>query len=135
MKLYTATVQINAEPDNQVVKHKLTAAEMKLLEVIHAGKKPVLIDIVHTGKVNRKDRAERARLDQIYCQDALAGTKWHGLIQKLFGVDGVPLPQAYEAPIIQAVEVFDLDDEEAEVEDMLDNSVRAVPITAEQLVG
>lgn len=134
MKLYTATVQINAEPDNQVVKHKLTAAEMKVLEFVHAGKKPVLIDIQETGKVNRKDRAERARLAQNYSRGELAGD---ALVQKLFGVDGVPLPQEYEAPIIQAIEEINLDEPDDEEYEMIDPSttkpVRA--LTAADIVG
>lgn len=134
MKLYTATVQINADPDNQVVKHKLTPAEMKVLEYVHMGKKPVLTDIEETGKVNRKDRAERARLAQNYSRGELAGD---ALVQKLFGVDGVPLPQAYEAPIIQAIEELKLDEPDKEEYEMIDGShlkpVRA--LTAADIVG
>lgn len=134
MKLYTATVQINADPDNQVVKHKLTPAEMKVLEYVHMGKKPVLIDIEETGKVNRKDRAERARLAQNYSRGELAGD---ALVQKLFGVDGVPLPQAYEAPIIQAIEEINIDEPDAEEYEMIDGShlKPARALTAADIVG
>lgn len=137
MKLYSATVQLGGDADNQVRKHKLTPAEMKVLEVIHAGKKAALIDIKRTGSVNRTDRKERARLELLYGSDVLVGTKYHGLVQKLFGVEGVPLPKEYEAPVVQAIESFDDNDDQPEVEEMIDPSERTPvrAVTAADIVG
>ena len=117
MKLYTAKVRIGGSRDHEVLKHNLTGAEMKLLEAIHEGPQghPVVVDIKHTGSVNRSDPKERARLADIYSKGELTESRGEKLINSLFGMSGVPLPQEYAATEKVVVENFEVEDELEEV--------------------
>jgi hypothetical protein len=96
MQLYECTVRLHGSMHNEVRKTDVTAAEIKLLRVIHktieAG-----VDIVHkikaTGHVDRTDAAERDRLAQEY-GGGMAAAKI--TLETLFGHDSIPLPQAVE---------------------------------------
>lgn len=109
MRLYTAKVRIAGSLEHEVIKHNLTAAEIHLLTHIHAGKHPVVVDIVHTGDVkNRSDVKERARLAEIYSKGELVEDRGAKLLTSLFGLPGVPLPQEYiEPPKDEPVEYID----------------------------
>lgn len=117
MKLYTAKVRIGGSRDHEVTKENLTAPEMKLLEQLHVSPAghPVLMEIKHTGDVNRTDAKERARLGEIYSKGELVENRGAKLINGLFGLPGVPLPQEYiaDTPVAQAE--FTAEEEEAEV--------------------
>ena len=121
MKLYSARVRLNGDRDHEVDKHNMTAAEMKVLEALHPSAKghPTLVNIVHTGNVKRSDAKERARLAQIYSKGELVENRGEKIINGLFGVAGVPLPQEYVAPEpVEAVEysAADEDDEDEVIE-------------------
>lgn len=108
MKLYSARIRLAGNSDNEVVKENCTAAELKLLEFIHAGKAAAVTDVKHTADVNRTDAKERTRLAGIYSKSTqnefLSGP---ALIEKLFGVTGVPLPVEYVAPTFQPIETVE----------------------------
>lgn len=109
MRLYSGKVRIGGSRDHEVIKHNLTAPEMKLLEMLHVSPQghPVIVDIQHTGDVNRPDAKERARLAQEYSKGELVENRGRKLIDALFGVAGVPLPQEYVAPITVEATVYD----------------------------
>lgn len=118
MKLYTAKVRIGGSRDHEVVKHNLTGAEMALLEALHVSPQghPVIVDIKHTGDVNRTDAKERARLASEYSRGELVEDRGAKLINGLFGLPGVPLPQEYVAPVPVETVAYDPDsDAEPEV--------------------
>ncbi len=129
MKLYTAKVRLNGDRDHEVIKYNLTAPEMKLLEHIHVSAKghPTLVDVVHTGNVTRSDAKERARLANEYTKGELVEDRGEKLIQQLFGVGGVPLPQEYEPPVPTVVEDFEAEDEAEEVITPVEAPVRSRP--------
>jgi hypothetical protein len=135
MEIYKAKILLGSKYDHQVWKENLTAAEIKLLEHIHAGENPCVVDIEKTGSVNRSDRKERARLLSVYGEWKMG--RGASLIKELFGVEGVPLPQVYEAPVpmeVAAVEV-DEDDGEEEVYVPTEPIVRTKPIAARDEKG
>ena len=105
MKLYSATIRLGGNTDNQVQKDNMSAAELKILEFVHAGKASVLADVKHTADVDRTDAKERARLASIYSKgtqnEFLTG---RALVEKLFGVAGIPLPVEYVAPTFEPIE-------------------------------
>jgi hypothetical protein len=111
----------------------VTAAEIKLLQYIHGksehGKEPV-VDVVRTGRVNRSDHNERIRLATRYSELADNGVLDQGpaVIQKLFGVEGVPLPQVYEPPVFAPIEDMQL--EEVAPEDETVETVEPEPVAA-----
>ena len=117
MRLYSATVRIGGSRDHEVTKDNLTAPEMKLLEQLHVSPQghPVLANVKHTGDVNRSDAKERARLGDIYSKGELVENRGAKLINALFGLPGVPLPQEYvpDAPVAETA--FTVEEEEAEV--------------------
>lgn len=141
MKLYTAKVRIGGDRDHEVVKHNLTGAEIKLLEHIHISAKghAVVVDIVHTADVNRSDAKERARLALEYTKGELVEDRGQKLINSLFGVDGVPLPQEYVAAAPEQITNFEVEDEEAEEIVAVAPPVRSTPKapkkTVEDVVG
>jgi len=126
MKLYSAKVRLAGDRDHEVWKHNLTAAEMKLLEHIHVSVKGhlTLVDVTHTGNTTRTDARERARLAAEYTKGELVEDRGQKMIQNLFGVGGVPLPQEYEAPVQTMVEDFDPADEDEEVITPVEQPVR-----------
>ncbi len=105
MKLYSAKIRLGGNSDNEVVKDNMSAAELKILEFIHAGKAASVIDVKHIADVDRTEAKERARLASIYSKSTqnefLSGSS---LIEKLFGVAGVPLPVEYVAPVFEQIE-------------------------------
>lgn len=118
MRLYSAKVRIGGSRDHEVVKHNLTAPEMKLLEQLHVSPQghPVLIDIKHTADVNRTDAKERARLALEYSRGELVEDRGNKLINSLFGLPGVALPQEYIADVPVEAVAYDPDsDAEPEV--------------------
>lgn len=118
MRLYTAKVRIGGSRDHEVVKHNLTAPEMKLLEQLHVSPQghPVLMDIKHTGDVNRIDAKERARLAAEYSRGELVEDRGAKLINGLFGLPGVTLPHEYIADIPAEAVAYDPDsDAEPEI--------------------
>lgn len=116
MKLYSAKIRLAGNTDNEVVRYNMSAAELKLLEFVHAGKHAAVVDVKHTGDVNRTEARERDRLAGNYSKSTpdsfLLGPK---LVEKLFGVGGVPLPLEYAAPVFAAIETYDLDGDSDEV--------------------
>jgi hypothetical protein len=116
MKLYSARVRIGGSRDHEVDKHNLTAAEMKVLESLHISPQghPVLINVVHTGDVKRSDSKERARLAELYSKGELVENRGQKIIDGLFGVAGVPLPQEYEPPVAVEVQDFTVEEESDE---------------------
>lgn len=117
MRLYSAKVRIGGSRDHEVLKHNLSAPELKLLEMLHVSPQghPVLVDIKHTGDVNRTDAKERARLGDIYTRGELVEDRGSKIINSLFGLPGVPLPQEYVADAPVEAVAFDTGDEDAEV--------------------
>lgn len=117
MKLYSAKINLAGNPDNQVLKHNMSAAELKVLEFIHQGKSPALLDVKHTGDVNRTEARERVRLAGIYSKSSREGfLPGVAIVEKLFGVSTLPLPDVYVAPTFEPIEVFDVEgDGEEEV--------------------
>lgn len=116
MKLYSARVRIGGDRDHEVDKHNLTGAEMKLLEALHVSPKghPVLTKIDHTGDVKRTDAKERARLAEIYTRGELVEDRGRKMIDGMFGVAGVPLPQEYVPTEVVMVEDFTVEEESEE---------------------
>ena len=117
MKLYSARVRIGGSRDHEVDKHNLTAAEMKVLESLHVSPQghPVIINVVHTADVTRSDAKERARLAELYSKGELVENRGEKIINSLFGVAGVPLPQDYVAPEVVVVNDFSVEEESEEV--------------------
>lgn len=108
MKLYSATVRLAGNRDNEVAKDNLTAAEIHVLNHIHGGEgnHAAVINIVHTANVNRTDTRERARLASIYTKGELVEDRGEKILTSLFGVPGsMPLPQEYIEPVIEAVDL------------------------------
>lgn len=124
MKLYKAKVLLAGQHGNQVWVEDVTAAELKVLEAIHVGENPSVIDVEETGSVNRSDRKERARLMTKYADYKMG--QGAQLIKDLFGIEGVPLPSVYEPPI--PVEVSAAEDDEPDEEPEV--IVRAEPAPA-----
>lgn len=100
MDLYSCKVRLNGSLENEVIKHNVSASEIHLLTKIHhgEGKHPPVVDILHTGSVNRSDAKERARLADTYTSGELVEDRGTKMIATMFGVAGVPLPQTYAAP-------------------------------------
>lgn len=120
MKLYSARVRLAGSRDHEVTRHNLTPAEMKLLEFIHVSAQghPTLVDIEHTGSVNRSDAKERARLVAMeYSHGELEEDRGEKLLTRIFGLPGVPLPQEYVPPT--PVEAVEYDPEEDEAEEVI----------------
>lgn len=117
MKLYSARVRIGGSRDHEVDKHNLTGAEMKLLEALHVSPQghPVITNVVYTGDVNRSDAKERARLADNYSKGELVENRGEKIINSLFGVAGVPLPQEYVAPEAAPATEFSVEEEIEEV--------------------
>jgi hypothetical protein len=118
MHLYRVTVNLNGNSDNQVVKEDVTAAEIRLLQYIHGKSengKPPVENIEHVATTNRTDRQERQRLFQIYRELEL--DTGAAIIEKIFGVAGVPLPQVYEPPVF--VEQADDTTEDVPIEEVI----------------
>lgn len=136
MKLYSARVRIDGDRDHEVDKHALTAAEMKLLEMLHVSKQghPTLTNIKHTGDVNRSDAKERSRLAMLYTKGELVEDRGEKIITGLFGVAGVPLPTEYVAPVNTVVENYEVEDEEDEVITPVAPPVRSTPKTSKKTV-
>lgn len=102
MKLYRVKVLLGRSRDNEVWKENVTAAEIKLLQMIHGGVEAVT-SIEHTANTTRSDAAERRRLASLYTfSDTDKFLTGPDLVLKMFGVDGVPLPQEYVAPVPDA---------------------------------
>lgn len=142
MKLYSAIVRLLSDREgnnvyNEVFQTNATAAELRVLEFVHEGKQATLRNVEHTGSVNRSDKKERIRLAGIYTKTK-GDTKYTGedIVEKLFGHVSVPLPQEYEAPTAQAVEVYGDDDEdEDEIIEPISRSPIADPTDVESLTG
>lgn len=136
MDLYSCKVRLAGSTDNEVVKHNVTAAEIHLLASIHLGegKQAPVVDIVKTGTVNRSDAKERARLADTYTKGELVEDRGAKMINNLFGVAGVPLPQTYVAPEVFVPEEFNpLEEEEAEVIVPVEAPVRATSLRDSKL--
>lgn len=118
MKLYSARVRIGGSRDHEVNKTNLTAPEMKLLERLHVSPQghPVLVDVKHTGDVNRSDTKERARLAAEYSHGELVEERGKKLIESMFGLaGGMPLPEEYVPDVPVQKEEFTYEDDEEEV--------------------
>jgi hypothetical protein len=110
MKLYSAKIRLAGNPDNEVIEHNLSAAEILILQRIHGkpgilggGNHTPVVDIVHTANTNRTDARERARLAAKYTAGELSQENGAKIVQALFGVNG-PLPQEYAEPKFEPVE-------------------------------
>lgn len=112
MKLYDCRVRINGSLNHVTIRNGVTAAEIALLRWLHSrsenANEPV-IDIVEVGEVARRDAAERKRLAENYSLGELTGER---LVNQVFGVPGVALPQSVEL-VEEADEVEAADEEEA----------------------
>lgn len=101
MKLYNCKVNLGGSILHQVRKENVTAAEVMLLRSIHKGSNEAIVDIEEVGRVNRSDREERARLanaytTELFAEDGEVSAQGMALVNSIFGVAGVPLPQYLE---------------------------------------
>ncbi len=136
MDLYSCKVRLNGSTDNEVLKHNVTAAEIHLLAMIHRGegRQEPVVEITKTGTVNRSDAKERARLADTYTKGELVEDRGTKMINALFGVAGVPLPQSYVAPeVIKPVEYNPGEDEDEEVIVPVEAPVRATSLRDSKL--
>lgn len=136
MELYSCKVRLDGSLDNEVIKHNCTAAELHLLASIHAGqgRHPPVVDIVLTGTTNRSDAKERARLADLYSKGELVEDRGFKMIQAMFGVAGVALPQTYVAPEqFDTTEFIPGEEEEAEVITPVEAPVRATSLRDSKL--
>jgi hypothetical protein len=136
MDLYRCKIRLAGSLDNEVIKHNVTAPEIHLLASIHVGegKHPPVVDIVKTGTVNRSDAKERSRLAGEYTKGELVEDRGAKMINAMFGVAGVPLPQTYVAPEVFAVEEFNPDEaEDEEVIVSVEAPVRATSLRDSKL--
>lgn len=136
MDLYSCKVRLAGSLDHEVIKHNVTAPEIHLLAAIHAGegKQAPVVDIVKTGTVNRSDAKERARLADTYTKGELVEDRGSKMINAMFGVVGVPLPQTYVAPEVIVHTEYDIgEDEEVEVIVPVEAPVRATTLRDSKL--
>ena len=92
MQLYECTVRLGGSMHNEVLKQDVSAAEIIVLQAIHAGAEtgvPVVHKIKPTRITNRTDLDERKRIEDIYGV-GLANVK--SGVEKLFGHHMTPLP-------------------------------------------
>lgn len=98
MKLYNILLLLHGEITNQVRLEMVTAAEIQLLRGLHQGNNDAVQDIVHVANTNRSDQAERRRLANKYAPDPFSldgeiAQQGIVLVNRVFGPEGVPLPQ------------------------------------------
>lgn len=95
MQLYNCTVRLSGSMLNEVVKTGVTAAEIKVLRAIHTGAEAG-VDAIHkieaTGRVDRTDEEERARLVEEY-GEGIANIENIKSISNILGFEGNPLPK------------------------------------------
>ena len=130
MKLYKARVRLGGSILNEVWVQDVTAAELHVLTVIHAGGDNFpLAEVVETGSVKRTDQKERARLRLKYIDWNLG--QGHKLIRDVLGADGVTLPQTYVPPVSDEVDdEYDTDIVEPAEDDEVIETVAPVSIIA-----
>ena len=136
MDLYSVKVRLDGSLDNEVNLHNVTPAEIHLLEKIHygQGKHPPVVDMVKTGTVNRSDAKERARLADRYTKGELVEDRGTRMINAMFGVAGVPLPQSYIAPEVFENTEYNPGEDEVEEEIVpVDAPVRATTLRDSKL--
>lgn len=95
MKLYNCMLFVNGDRNYMKEMLGVTAAEIVLLRHIHKGADAVT-NVEPAGRTNRSDAQERARLAQIY--GSFQGLQGDQLIERVFGVSGIPLPQDADPP-------------------------------------
>lgn len=137
MDLYTCKVRLAGSTDHEVIKHNVTAPEIHLLAAIHhgEGKQAAVVDIVKTGTVNRSDAKERARLADTYTKGELVEDRGFKMINAMFGVAGVPLPQSYVAPeVIHHVEFNPGEEDEVEEIIPVEAPVRSTTLRDSKLI-
>lgn len=97
-KLYSCKLCIGGSLLNQIRKDELTAPEIEVLRVLHGS--DAVLEIKETGKVDRSDRQERARIEQLYASptQSMGNTlaKKKRMISDLFGHERNPLPKEVE---------------------------------------
>ena len=93
MKLYSARIRIAGSLLNETPRINLTAAEIEVLRVLH-GDADGVVDIKHTGEIDRTSGEERARLEYRY-NAALAKFDAVRNLNGVFGARGA-LPDALE---------------------------------------
>lgn len=119
MKLYNILLLLHGEITNQVRLEMVTAAEIQLLRGLHQGNNDAVQDIVHVANTNRSDAAERRRLANKYAPDPFSldgeiASQGIVLVNKVFGPEGVPLPQ--EVPMEQMEDGHGFVEEEEVIE-------------------
>lgn len=129
MKLYNILLLLHGEMLNQVRLEMVSAAEIQLLRQIHVGNNEAVQDIVHVANTNRTDSAERRRLANKYSPDPFSldgevSEQGIALIRRVFGPEGVPLPQ--EVPQEDIDDPRGVYDAEDEVIEMLDPSTGTI---------
>lgn len=127
MKLYNILLLLHGEITNQVRLEMVTAAEIQLLRGIHLGNNDAVQDIVHVANTNRSDAAERRRLANKYAPDPFSldnevAQQGVVLVNKVFGPEGVPLPQEVPANMMGDMEDYV---EETETIEFLDGAAPA----------
>lgn len=86
MKLYSCRVRLHGNVLHEVKKTEVSAAEIKILRFLHGS--DAVLDVTETGKANRTEAEERARLSEIYTAysevEGMSSTPT-SLVDKLFG--------------------------------------------------
>jgi len=90
MKLYKCKVRLHANPNDEVRKKDVTAAEIKLLRLLHG--EDAVIEISVSGEADRGEMEERDRLAQAYGEKPVI---------KLFGVPVAKIEQEIVDPMAE----------------------------------
>jgi hypothetical protein len=110
-KLYSCKLRLGGSVLNEIDKQDVTAPEIEMLRLLHGS--DAVLHIRETGQVNRTDRQERARIEQLFASptQAMGGSlaKKKRAIADLFGHERNPLPKEVEE-VIAADEPEEFDD-------------------------
>lgn len=96
MQLYKCVLRLNGSLYNEVPKRDVTAAEIEVLRAIHEGPETgveTIVRIEATRKVDRSDKAERERLQELYGATLAKNPRLRSL-NDILGHPSVPLPQS-----------------------------------------
>jgi len=124
MKIYNIKLRVNGELFTEVRKQDVTAAEIAVLSFLHKGA-DAIVECEECGSVKRSDRAERKRLAANYHFGELPGA---AIVQRLFGVDTLPLPQEYTPVVEEDVTDAILEGDEDDDKEVIVRTVVAAPL-------
>lgn len=99
MKTYKCKVRCQANPNDEVRKKDVTAAEIRLLRLIHG--EDAVVEIVETGETDRDINQERDRLEMRYAEKAvlaLFGPKTQAIADEI-ETELKPQPKDDEKPL------------------------------------